>query len=165
MVWQKTGGVGFFILFCSERPLISCQLGNCKKGELPSISHTRKTMMLLWTLPINSSLLGDTRCGCYEPERSRRQNSQPHPAAPGTMPTLYSVHSEGSFLQGKIRPQQGECLLPNQEATTKTQPWETNLPFPHSAGTLQFAQLNWILSTRSHPQFLCLQAGMGNNFL
>lgn len=75
-----------------------------------------------------------------------------------------AVHSKGSFQQGKIRPQGGKCLLPNQAAATRTQPWETNLPFPRSAGTLQFAQLNWILSTGSHSQFLCLQVGMGNNF-
>lgn len=75
-----------------------------------------------------------------------------------------AVHSKGSFQQGKIRPQGGKCLLPNQAAATRTQPWETNLPFPRSAGTLQFAQLNWILSAGSHSQFLCLQVRMGNNF-
>lgn len=75
-----------------------------------------------------------------------------------------AVHSKGSFQQGKIRPQGGKCLLPNQAAATRTQPWETNLPSPRSAGTLQFAQLNWILSTGSHSQFLCLQVRMGNNF-
>lgn len=95
--WRGRNFFFYFILFCSERPLISCQLGNCKKGELPSISHTCKTMMLLWTSPINSSLLGDTRCGCYEPERSRRQHSQPHPAAPGAMPTLHGCAQQGLF--------------------------------------------------------------------